>query len=269
MMQIPILIFSLVALFSCVNTDPEPIQYGPESSAEELGKALDQLQTQKTPLDIKQGEFVQKTTSLILSQGNAMNQATTGITITRRNLTETALEITSLQETKKYRDSQPAESFIRENFETIDLSMTAKLATQGLKSLMLKLTQNNEDIVAAISPFQKLMSQIQKSSSKVGRVTIHNLKLTEHTIPAPSLTRKLDKDCRGLVNCQVNIKQLSVDLVEWKSEDTGYRTSFTQWVTNDLPYIAAVMLDCQEVPIEIEGRNMLLKQCRTVDDFRP
>lgn len=266
----PLVILVLLSA-GCVDVEPEPIDYGPQSDIASLNAAIKEIQPKKTLLDIKEGEYVQKTTFIIVGTGTAVTNQVTGAKVLRRTVDESSLKLTLLQETKKYQNDD-VQTFTREHFEAIPLKEIAALKTQSGKTLNLKSPADGsdaEDVIASLSPMQNLVQKFQgtlEGAKKLPILTIHNLKVTDHTIPAPKLISKAD-NCRGLENCQLKIKQMKVDLVATDDKGEREKTSFTQWTTSDTPYLAAMLLDCQEISLRIEGRSVLLKQCHAVDDF--
>lgn len=243
---------------SCVNTEPEKIVEGEEVPMAELEAALNWLEPKRSPLEIELGDFVQQTVYLnFIGLPGGMISQSHGITVIHREDFEDRVELASLQETQRYVDNQPTESFLREHFEVLRRERAPAPQSLGF-NLNLKVFESDwkrvlgqADLLRTRALFNSMFSGRSQNRAK-----FMNLRTETKTIEPPPLMRR---SFSGLIE----IRELSVDFVDGET-----RISFFQQTTDDLHFLASRFLDCQQAPIRIEGRNMLIQQCRRVDDFQ-
>jgi hypothetical protein len=257
-----------LSLTSCISTEPEEIDYGPEFSQEDVLVALQSVQTKKTPLDIKQGEFVHKSSFVIVGASSAISNDAVGLTVTRRELTESDLELTLVEELVTI-ENEEEKRYIREHFNTIPITALQNNKIESLRKRAIKKSETNDNVRWALAPYTESEGRLvpDEDDSPPYKVTYHNLKVTSHKLPPPKEVKE-SEGCQGLANCELSIKQLVVDIVIYYLSGRKEKETLTIWMSDNAPYLASTILECTEKGVKLEGRTVMVKQCVTVDDFR-
>lgn len=111
----------------------------------------------------------------------------------------------------------------------------------------------------------------------VKRQTYHKLKEFTGTLPAPYRAR-MRTDCGGLAPCEIPVRYVSFDIVEWYDDENYRKLSLDLGFSTSTPFIpfgdgfeklnGLLVLNCRATYIPVEGRNYYVRQCATLEDLQ-
>ena len=128
-------------------------------------------------------------------------------------------------------------------------------------------------------PVQSIMQTIQSRLSTASDVrnTYHNLEVRKFKSAPPALVAQ-SAGCQGIDPCEINLTEIKFDRVTHVTGQDSQLIKFQYQISRDVPYLSRTMVDCRQLPVEIqvpdgEGGTrrqfVIVKQCARVEDFRP
>ncbi|MCB9084923.1 MAG: hypothetical protein H6624_11295 [Bdellovibrionaceae bacterium] len=240
----PVLIFLLVG---CTE-DPEvkKAELGPQSTVEQVNKALDDAMENRSPMETKVGDQV-------LYEINQRVETSTVI-----KLKDVIMDVKTRQEDDKfviYLIDETTTDYQGEEPDVVKKEVEWRIAKPELPELP----------PLSLSPFRVLTAQ-QEVLAKAPPVTFHNLSITKGIRPAPPAVVDTS-DCRGLSPCHLNVTEVNFDLVEWPKPDDWKVTKYRYIYSSDTPYPAHLVLLCVKTLVDTEARDYFVSQCQILKDF--
>jgi hypothetical protein len=234
----------VVFLSSCMKEPKFEQEFGPEVSAQEVDKAIREVET-VSPYTIKQGEFayLERTTQVETQPAIVVLQR--GDTITEKTEDSDNYIFTIVSDLVELIDGQMKPSR-KESTATLPKEQTGP-------------------VVHSMS----LQSVHALDGTDAKKVTYHNLQKGSSFYPVPGLVQRR-ANCGGLSEklCMgpLPVTRLSFDKVEWKGE-VGTKTSFLFVFSKDIPYFASQLLGCAETMVPYQDQRVHVTQCEEIKDF--
>lgn len=111
----------------------------------------------------------------------------------------------------------------------------------------------------------------------VKRQTYHKLRESTGTLPAPYKVR-MRPDCGGLSPCEIPVRYVSFDIVEWYDDDNYRKLSLDLAFSYATPFLpfgegfeklnGLLVLNCRATYIPVDNRNYYVRQCANIEDFQ-
>lgn len=214
------------------------------TTAEEIDKAQAEAFGNMNPLNIKAGEFVYtiKTQQVFSSQEpqEALLEEES-ITITDRVDYVDYIEFTLVKELIDH--TQP-------NSPHFKFKDVLYLATQP--------EDQGED--------EETTPELQDPSGVV--VEFFNLKVVADTIRKPAKVLEREPCVGNEAACFINIKKITYDVRVTLPNEQPITSSLEIWISNDVPYLAAVLKSCFKTVAIIDDSRPLVVQCTQVVDYK-
>lgn len=246
---------ALVSLTSCIRAKEEKADLGPEVSPDEINLALSKSVQGATLANLRVGQFLSYgVTRRLESEETVINLGSTRVDV--MNKSENTDSITyNLKITKVSRQSDGTFE-VRESEEPLEIKKSTTLAA---------LTEPQASSTATAL------------AQKPIRVTYHRLRQSTNTIPAPAAVRARS-DCGGLNPCELHIRTMQFDMVQWFSDDNYQKIAFDFTFSIDPPYLpfgtdfdqftGLLITDCRATLVPVEGRTVYVRDCLNLEDFQ-
>ncbi len=237
-------------LMGCMRAKEEPADLGPEVSREELDAAL-MWGTEGVTLDnLREGQYLT-------------------YNINRRIENE---ETTILLGSLKVTVQEPTDNgtFIR--FPLL-IERQERMADNTFKP------KTSEDWIDVSKPVLIPSGQMfaKANAKSTERITYHRLRKSAAVLPPPALVRA-KPDCGGLNPCELPVRYVQFDLVQWKNDKdfTKVAVDFTfSAATPFLPFGSGLdewsgllISNCQSTYVPISGRSVYVRDCQILEDFQ-
>lgn len=110
------------------------------------------------------------------------------------------------------------------------------------------------------------------------KVTLHHLRESDASI-APPTAVKMRADCGGLNPCELRVHYIQFDLVIWENTSDAYqKISFDFGFSTQTPYLpfgkefdqlsGLLITDCRSTFVPLESRNVYVRDCLDLEDFK-
>ncbi len=263
-----------------------PVDYGAEVPSDTVQQALMSPVKMTDPLSMQIGEFVAYSDTQDISNGAASNLvADTSQTITDRVETTDRVTYTIIQHQYSYGNGAPRKVSTEINSAfakptpvptATPIATASPTATPGASASKFlgveEILNVHSDSELPVLPFQwssgtplhVLQAVLQKDTPQT-RVTYHNLVQSSTRVPAPDNVQRRP-NCLGLVNCQLDVYQISFDRITWTG-DSPEKVHFDFWIAPQAPYLASIYNKCATLLVPFGGTRVLLRQCSPVNDF--
>jgi hypothetical protein len=254
----------------------EKVDYGPETPADEINKAIAEGVGDIDPTAVKPGEFVHYAkTQSINNDPVPMIMTDTSRTVTSRQETATEISVNIVQHEVTYQTDGTNSTVSREFpivFEKQSATSSSLFATGYLRK------QRNELVNSAREVLDLMVDGLSSKSGVIhalenSHITYHNFKSTTEEAPPPPAVQKQDS-CGRVSNCRLRIHKISFDQVFWEG-DVGTRVSIEAAVSPDVPamgtpYYGVFYSQCvsQTIPVGESSTRVLVKQCTNLEDFK-
>lgn len=284
-----ILIPALFFLFlGCMKTPSKDVDYGDEASLEDIGEILKEGVANFDVSNVQVGQFV------YFDKTQAIRGTSTIIV-----LQEDALKIVSKVDgpnamTFEYegfiREYQPNGTYLEypvgdfASFQKGIVTASVNSTNLGGLSLAAASTENLDAYLRM--QYLKASETVKPNTSKITKITYHNVVTTRSIEEAPPLIKKTS-DCQGLPECKIRVTTLSFDQVVWRDEVADkvavkisyspdlYYIRFSDRVVDNktgetarVPFKDNLVQECWQQSVPVEDQKVLLSVCNTLQDFR-
>lgn len=264
MLMTPFL-FSLV--LGCNRIKAEKVDYGPEVSDDDVNNALLKAVSGGSFNTIAVGQYVDYDSNRRLENEETVN--TLGRLQTKViDKKEDADTVTfTLQITRSTRMENNA-------FETVVTE--EPLVLEKAKEITLA------QVVRSQYSAQSLRAQTlasAKDASEKPRVTYHRLQEFTKVENASTFIR-LRNDCGGLTNCQITMRYVFFDLVQWYGDGRSQKVSLNFGFSHDTPFLpfgedgsfdrmnGLLVTDCRSAYVPVTGRTVFVRDCQNIQDLQ-
>jgi hypothetical protein len=115
-------------------------------------------------------------------------------------------------------------------------------------------------------------------SDKPVKTTYHRLRTSEGTAPVPAAL-KAKADCGGISPCELPVRYVQFDLVNWYADDSYQRIAVDLGLSSKPPYLpfgrtlidilnGALVVECMSLLVPVEGRTVYVRDCMNLEDFQ-
>lgn len=252
--------FIIAILISCNRAKEEPGNLGPEFSSDQIDLALSKAINDADLNSLSVGQFTEYvTTQRIENEENINAVAGSRVEVINREETDTAIKFTlKIVRTDRLSNGQ-WETRVTE--EPLAINKPSLLSIDNL-----------------MTPDRVTTSALKMAADKaVKKVTFHKLRESTGTMPPPPRVR-LKADCGGLNPCEMPVRYISFDMVQWTSDTEYQKLSLDFAFSLSTPFLpfgedfeqlnGLMVLDCRATYIPIENRNVYIRECKSLDDFK-
>lgn len=122
-------------------------------------------------------------------------------------------------------------------------------------------------------------AMVSATERRVTRVSYHKLReFTESTAPSKVVSER--PGCGGLNPCEIKMRYIQFDLVQWYNDGGSQKVSFDFGFALETPYLpfgesgsftrlnGLLVLDCRSTYVPIEGRTVYVRDCQNLEDFQ-
>lgn len=273
--------FVLTFLLSCKRAKEEKGELGPQASAEAVEAAINAAVSGRTLTTLKMGQFVEY--SSIRRIENQESTVTLGGMHVR---------VLSAQEN----DAKTETKYI------FEVTRTTRTASGGFET---KVTETDPWIVPknSVPPetsfgasklaeihndMAKTRAMARARAAAKGDVTatadgddppttFHNLRVSDGVIAAPGgLASK--PGCGGLPNCEMNVRYVRFDIVDWYSATDYQKVSIDFAFSLQPPYLpisrqffdllnGILITDCRSTTVPVEDRKVYVRDCKQLENY--
>ena len=258
--------FVLVALMSCIKAKEEKADFGPEVPPSEIDLALSKAVQNADLSGTAVGQFLNYSVIRRLeSEESTINLGGTHVSVFDKTETPTEVKFTlKIQQSQRMSDNTFE---VRQSEEPLVLSK----GPVELASLTGPPGQLN-----AASLSRQRVSALAKKPTKT---TFHRLRQSDGNIDVPAIV-KAKPDCGGLSPCELPVRFVQFDLVQWFSDETYQKVSLDFAFSLKTPYLpfgnegsfdqltGVMVADCRATVVPIEGRTIYIRDCMSLEDFQ-
>lgn len=257
--------FLVSLLLGCNRIKAEKVDYGPEVSDDAINNALVKAVSGRSFNSLAVGQYVDYDINRRLENEDTvmtLGRLHTKI-IDRKDDANTAtftLQVTrsTRMDNNHFETTVTEEPLILEKSAEITLAQVihSKYSAQSLRAQSLN--------AAADGP-------------KKTRVTYHRLEEFTKTVSAQEYI-KLRNACGGLANCQMTIRYVFFDLVQWYDNGSSQKVSLHFGFSPDTPFIpfgddfdqmnGLLVTDCRSAYIPVTGRTVFVRDCQNIQDLQ-
>ncbi len=251
-----ILMICAGALLSC-EREPVPTTYGPPTTESAIKSARDRMIAKLNPYTIQQGQRVHS----IESQQVISSQSPVKL-LSKEWVTE-VVDVSEL-ETER---SLTTHKTVTDKLWDKDFIYKFKTAysLQKVESLDL-LDQLDEKRLHLSSTVANLAEANGIEKATVKGFGYSNLSERRVTLVPPQLVKEAE-NCKGLPGCRIEADQLTYDIVFLLDDGTTQTFNIEWLVSNQVPFFAGLLKDCNTTVAKIESLRVLVKRCTEVVDF--
>jgi hypothetical protein len=280
---IALLLFITALVNGCMKKPDTKVNYGPESSVENISAAMDKAIGEESPFYSKNQEQVMiESTQLIRGSAYPSLLGRYAFKFINRLESDSQIRLDHISVNQQLdrntygkvidvvnkQDYNCFNKITQEEEACSIYPTTNSLRTLSTKVSLLKLAFNQ---AAATDADADADADVSAPSA---RVTFHKFKTKNYVADAPELV-KSRPNCEGLAECKINIIQFTFDKVVWTSDNEGEMASFTFEYSKDVPQLARQMNGCvqESIPVPQHGEpnsqapRVLVTSCETVQDF--
>lgn len=243
------LLFALFFLvFNNCSPDKQDVQAVP-TTASDIDKAQKIAFGIKTPESILAGEFVYtlKTQQIFSSQEPTESLLDEqAITVVERNDFGNYIEFTIVK-------------------EHIDHTLPDSPVSKFKDVLLLKIKEESSSPEQSSDGSDNL-PELEDPSPIV--VEFFNLKVKQEQIRKPKLVTDRDPCDETNVSCLIDVSKITYDVRVTLPPELPRITSFETWISQDVPYLAAVLKNCFQTVLTIDSARPVIRQCTTVVDYK-
>jgi hypothetical protein len=266
------LIGILISGTGCINEPNHKIEYGPQVSVNKIRAAwLAAKGSKDSPGNIQNEEFVSMRRTQLLRGIGIKNCSISAITVVDRkdsinqwqvNAAEEYLEYEYCNsENKKpilYREAHDCWNKESGDLAECEIDTLSQKAELGINfELAIHLKPRSEDLNEGIDRI----------------ISYHNLKVNTHLEDPPY---SVNARCPDSTNCQINVTEIDFDLVDWTFDPEGKKYHYHWKVSPEVPQLARVLDDCQQVSVALpqpgqdpkKALRVLVTECLTVVDYQ-
>lgn len=221
-------------------------ELGPQSSVEQVNKALDEAMESRSPLETRVGDQV-------LYEINQRVETSPVI-----KLKDVVMDVKTRQEDDKfviYLIDETTTDYQGDEPDIVQKEIEWRIAKPELPELP----------PLSISQFLPFKAQ-RDLLAKAPPVTFHNLSIAKGVRSAPPAVVDTP-DCRGLSPCHLNVTEVNFDLVEWPTPENWKVTKYRYIYSTDTPFPAHLVLLCVKTLVDTEARDYFVSQCQLLKDF--
>ena len=267
----------------------EPVDYGPEVTAEEVMSAISAPVATSVPTETKVGAFVH----FIHTQTVAAGQYTsllgeTGQGISAREDVGDAIKYTLRERRITYSQGEVAQDLVREfnlYFDKPGSTSASSLSVDaGPENSTLSLGEgvrlSEQRKAAGARLLRSFLATKDKVEQLDTKVTYHKLETAQFRAPPPKLVAQIP-GCLGIPDCLITYNKISFDQVFW-DDPAGERIHFDFVVSPNVPqtsgynmsalfgYYPGLVNSCVTLMVAVgDGRSKtLLTECQDVINFR-
>lgn len=100
------------------------------------------------------------------------------------------------------------------------------------------------------------------------KVEYFNLKTSSELVRKPQKVLERDSCNETDGSCLITIQKITYDIRVTIPDEVPRITSVELWISQEVPYLAAVLKNCFKTVITIESARPLIQQCTTVMDYK-
>lgn len=253
--------FLLAFLVGCKKVEEEKPDFGPEVDGSAIDQALSKAIRGAHLDNVRVGQYIEYSVNRRLeNEENTIALGGTRVEVINRQETETTEKFTL----KIFR----SERLSGGTFETRVTEEALVLNKSNLMDLQ-KSSRFNAISASADGRFQP--------QAKVTKVTYHRLREFTETREAPKAVRERP-DCGGLSPCQMEVRFIQFDMVQWHDDGTQTKVSLDFGFSVQPPFLpfgedfdqfsGLMVIDCRSTYVPIENRTVFVRDCMTLDDFQ-
>jgi hypothetical protein len=257
--------FLFALVLGCNRIKAEKVDYGPEVSDDDVNNALVKAVSGRTFNNIAVGQYVD------YDINRRLENEETVMTLGRLHSKvidkkEDADTVTfTLQVTRSTRmDSDAFETVVTEEPLILEKAKDITFA-QVVRS------QYSAQSLRAQSLAEKA------DGPKKTRVTYHRLQEFTKVVDAHNYIKPRN-DCGGLTNCQLTIRYVFFDLVQWYENGQSQKVSLNFGFSPDSPFLpfgddfdqmnGLLVTDCRSAYIPVTGRTVYVRDCQNIQDLQ-
>lgn len=239
-------ILAILALFACAKKE-DAVTAVP-TTPEEINKAQTDAFGDVSALNIQQGEFVytMKTQEVFSSQEpQATLLEEESLTITERVDYLDYVEFTLVKELVDHTQTDSP------HFKFKDVLYLAK---------------NPQPDEQPVDEEETDAPEVQDPNEVV--VEYFNLKVVGEDIRKPAKVLEREPCIEGDGSCFIHVKKITYDIRVTVPPEPPQTSSVETWISQDVPYLAAVLKSCFRVVAIIDDSRPLVRQCTQVVDYK-
>lgn len=254
-----LLALSFVMVISC-SPDKESPQAVP-AKIEDIQKAQGEAFGSIRPQDIQAGEFVYTITSqqIFSSQepAEALLQEDSMTMIEKLDMGD-YYEFTAIRE--RIDHTQPDSP----KYKFKDVLYVGKEESASVEEPPME-----EPPVEEIPPpAQETPADTADTAEPTIKVEYFNLKTSSELVRKPQKVLERDPCNEADGSCLITIQKITYDIRVTVPDEVPRITSVELWISQEVPYLAAVLKNCFKTVITIESARPLIQQCTTVMDYK-
>lgn len=257
--------FVLIAMMSCVKAKEEKADLGPEVAADEidfaLGKAIHGASYSGTALNqYIHYDIVRR----LESEENTINMGYTKVNV-----------FDKIETSDQTRFSLKIEKASRNSDNTFEILQIEEPLVVKKNPIVPNL------LVSPTTPGGLSAQSIAKTSAvakKPTRSSFHRLRTSDGFLEVPNAV-KAKPDCGGISPCEIPVKYVQFDLVQWYNDETYQKISIDFAFSTKTPYLpfgeslddqlnGVLVADCRATVVPVEGRTVYVRDCLNLTDFQ-
>lgn len=264
----------LIFMLSCKKAKEERADLGPEVAAESVDDALAKAMDGANLDNLHVGEYLNYVVLRRIENGEqVMVLGGTNISIidAQDNDAQTETRFT-LQINKAYRKNDGSFRNITTEDPLIVEKSQALVAPASLRAL-----SPAKINIQALEQWAKSQPRASVLDDQPKRVSFHRLREGEESIDPPAKVRAR-ADCGGLTDCKIPTHFIRFDLVSWYSDTDYQKVAFDFAFSQHTPFLpfgagfdqlsGALVTDCRSTYVQLESRNVYVRDCQQIDDFQ-
>ncbi len=256
----------LTLMIGCKKVEAEKTDYGPEISGDAIDHALSKAINGASLSNVTVGQYVDYDVNRRLEN----EETVTTLGATR------IMVIDKEENSDRVKFTLRITKSTRMNDGTFETKVTEEPMFLDKQKEQTSLSQVAASRYSSESLKARAMAEATPLK-KTTKVTFHRLQEFTEPLAAPPLTKNR-ADCGGLTDCQMMVRYIRFDMVQWYDDGSQQKISLDFGFSLDTPYLpfgeefdqlsGLLVLDCRSTYIPIEGRTVYLRDCQTLEDLQ-
>lgn len=252
-----------VSLFGDKNKG-QSVDYGPETSVQEIKDTFDQIFQEYDSSTLKVGEWVQQDVTQQLN-GSQYLIEDVAQAVTAREEDDPVEIVYRVVENRRFFDS---DGKVKKKVDTefsIKGCKKPDCTPEAPADPALATSSSTDELFG--DPKYRIEKELQELSSRDNTVTLHNLQVSSG-MGAPPPTVANSPDCTSIFpNCEIKIYTVTYDRVYW-TDGKGEKIHYEYRISPQAPYLGAVLSECLSGVFPVQDQHVYLKQCTTTNNFK-
>ncbi len=257
---VPLLLTLLLA--GCMKATEKKEDLGPEFAATAINAALARATAGADPLQMAIGQYLDTDeTRVILNNSVATTMGARRVEVIDRQDTTDKAKVTLRISKATRQEDGTFETVVTEDSVAIDKTTTTIPAS-----------------LRALPPPTLTVATLAARANAAGSTTkFYHLQESDASIDPP-VPVKARAGCGGLSGCQLPVHYVQFDMVLWKDDVNYQKISIDFAFSHATPFLpfgadfnqlsGVLITDCRSTYVTVDGRNIYVRDCSTLADFK-